>query len=61
MLGQDVAIMYDGKPFELPALLLVRTGSATGSHSNVIISQMEQMGCLVVNPSRAIQVTMDKI
>jgi RimK family alpha-L-glutamate ligase len=61
LMGSLSIIMYDGKPFELPDLLLVRTGSATGSHSNVIISQMEQMGCLVVNPSEAIQVTMDKI
>jgi ribosomal protein S6--L-glutamate ligase len=61
VIGPTSIIMYNGKPFELPDLLLVRTGSATGSHSNVIISQMEQMGCLVINSSAAIQITMDKI
>jgi RimK family alpha-L-glutamate ligase len=61
VMGLSSVIMYDGEPFELPDLLLVRTGSATGSHSNVVILQMEQMGCLVINPSKAIQTTMDKI
>ena len=61
VMGRTSAIMYDGTPFELPDLLLVRTGSATGSHANVIISQMEQMGCLVINSSISIQIAMDKI
>lgn len=61
LMGCTSGLLYNGKPFELPDLLLVRTGSATGSHSNLVISQMEQMGCLVINPSAAIQITMDKI
>lgn len=61
VMGLTSIIMYDGEPFELPDLLLVRTGSATGSHSNVIISQIERMGCLVINSSASIQITMDKI
>jgi gamma-F420-2:alpha-L-glutamate ligase len=61
VMGLNSIIMYDKKPFTIPDLLFVRTGSGTGSYSNVVISQMEQMGCLVVNPSSAIKIAMDKI
>ena len=61
VMGADPVITYQGKLFPLPDLLLARTGSGTRSHAATILSQMEAMGCLVVNSLASIQGAMNKI
>jgi hypothetical protein len=60
VLGEVPLLTYEGQPFERPAVVLVRTGSATGLHAANLLRQMELMGIVVINPLEAIQRCMDK-
>jgi gamma-F420-2:alpha-L-glutamate ligase len=59
--GANPVLTYDGEIFQLPRIVLSRTGAGTGSHTATILRQMEAMGCVVVNSLSAIQAAMDKI
>jgi gamma-F420-2:alpha-L-glutamate ligase len=58
--GAKLGLTYEGHPLARPALVLARTGSATGSHAEAILRQFELMGVPVVNPITAIQAAMNK-
>jgi hypothetical protein len=57
---RKLQLTYRGKLLGRPALVLARTGSATGGLPEAILRQFELMGVPVVNSVAAIQAAMNK-
>jgi gamma-F420-2:alpha-L-glutamate ligase len=59
--GLKPGLTYKGLPFHTPDLVIVRTGSGTGTHTVTVLRAMVGMGIIVINPISAIQTAMDKV
>jgi gamma-F420-2:alpha-L-glutamate ligase len=60
-MGTQTGFTYRSELVVPPDLVLVRTGSGTGSHSVTLLRAMMAMGVIVVNPISGIQAAMDKV
>lgn len=54
-------ILYEGAPCELPDCILNRVGSNVSYFGLAVIRQLENMGCLILNTLRSIEISRDKL
>jgi hypothetical protein len=60
-IGAHPVIQYDGKVFELPALVLARTGAGTSPRTIILLREFQRQGIPVINAPDAIRTVMDKV
>jgi glutathione synthase/RimK-type ligase-like ATP-grasp enzyme len=59
-MGKTSSLLYDGQPFESPAVVLVRSTGAAGPHAASIVRAMQSAGTVVINRLEAIEKARDK-
>ena len=54
-------ILYEGKAVELPDCILNRVGASVSYFGLAVIRQLENMGCLLLNTLKSIEISRDKM